>query len=534
MATNDESDHAFRVPKKPGIERLLLAGAVAAGCLIVLIVGAVAIVARNTGVSTTSSPIYALLGALIVATILIVAGTQGKGPLPAMAGRLPRQLDGALRRRPIVGWMSFTLTAVALIQIARLSCFMADPALRWGSAYPPVEFGVSHMCISAYVQAGDLSRRHDPNVYAEEHYPAYSSEQSTNAPPPTTSVKNLGPYLRDAYEYPPPFLLLPRAALVLTNDFLMIRTGWFMLQLPLFCALALALAGFVGGSRGMLAGLLVPAMLASFPFLFNFQFGQFHLAAIMLAVAGMLLFSRGRNVLGGALLAGALVTKVFPGLLLVYLAVRRQGRPILWTMIFAAIYVVIGFFVVGPEPYRAFFEYHLPRLASGEAFRFNLFNDLTLATNASIFAIPFKLQRLGVPGMSVQTAIVLTWFYTAALFVVAIVAARTHRLPSLEPLIWLGLLTLGSLRSPDAPNVYIGTSALWALTFLAVETRGHVTHVGLFAAVWMIVNVIPPPRDPEATIILWMFCQLVLVLVGFFLVLHRPGAAALNTGGKDS
>jgi hypothetical protein len=252
----------------------------------------------------------------------------------------------------------------------------------------------------------------------------------------------------------------------------------------------------------------------------------------MLSVTGMFLFSRGRNVLGGALLAGALVTKVFPGLLLVYLAVRRQGRPIFWTTIFAAIYAVIGFIVLGPDTYRAFFEYHLPRLASGVAFRFNLVNDLTLATNSSIFAIPFKLQRLGVPGMSVQTAIVLTWVFTAILFVVTIVAARAHRTPSLEPLIWLGLLTLGSLRSPDAPNVYIGTSALWGLTFLAVETQGRVALVGLLVMIWIVVSVIPPPPDPEATIILWMFCQLVLVAVGFFLVLYHPKITSINAGGE--
>ena len=115
-----------------------------------------------------------------------------------------------------------------------------------------------------------------------------------------------------------------------------------MLQVPLFCALALALARFTGGSRGMVAGLLIPGLLASFPFLFNFQFGQFHLAAIMLAFAGMLAFASGWNRTGGALLGAAVVTKIFPGLLLVYLAFQRRGRPVVWTLAFVMIYLLAG------------------------------------------------------------------------------------------------------------------------------------------------------------------------------------------------
>jgi hypothetical protein len=91
----------------------------------------------------------------------------------------------------------------------------------------------------------------------------------------------------------------------------------------------------------------------------------------------------------------------------------------------------------------------------------------------------------------------------------------------LEPLIWLGLLTLGSLRSPDAPNVYVGTPALWALTLLAVETRGHVWPIVLMVTVWIFVSVVPPPPDPEATIVLWMVVQFVILAVGFFVVLRR-------------
>lgn len=508
-------------PKGPGWERLWLAGASAAVCLIVLAVGSIVITARHTGGDTSRTPVYALLGAVTVTVALFERARRGKGPLPMIASRFPSQLDGVFRRRPVVSSLCFTLTIVALIQVSRLSCFMADPALRWGSAYPPVEFGVSHMCISAYVHAGDLSRRNDPNVYAEEHYPAFEASKSTDAPRQPSTVRNLDAHLRDAFEYPPPFLLLPRAALELTNDFLVIRTGWYTLQVLLFCVLALALADFTGGRRGLVAGLLIPALLASLPFMFNFQFGQFHLAAIMLAISGMLAFARGWNLAGGALLGAAIVTKIFPGLLLVYFAFQRRGRPILWTLGFAGLYLGAGLIVLGPEPYDAFVHYQIPRLLSGEAFSFNLANDLTLASNASIWSIPFKLDRLGIPGMSAQLAIGLTWIYTVVLLGATYIASRRSPALEFQPLVWLGLLTLGSLRSPDAPNVYIGTAALWALTFVAVDTRGRAWHVALFVTVWAFVNVIPPPPDPKATIVLWMVVQFFILATGFYVLLRR-------------
>ncbi len=507
--------------KSPGWERLWLAAASAALCLIVFLVGTAAIIARNTGADTTRTPLEALIVAVAVIVALLQWARYGRGPLPKIAEKFPPQLDGAFRRRPVVSRLSFALTFVGLVQVARLSCFMADPALRWGSAYPPVEFGVSHMCMSAYVLAGDLSRRDVSNVYAEEFYPAFETDDSTAARRPPSGVRNLDAHLRDAFEYPPPFLLLPRAALVLTNDFLVMRTTWFMLQLLLFCALAIALARFTGGARGMVAGLLVPGLLASFPFMFNYQFGQFHLAAIMLALGGMLAFARGWNRTGGLLLGAAIVTKVFPGLLLLYFAFQRRFRPIFWTLAFAGVYLLAGLIVLGPAPYDAFVHYQIPRLLSGEAFSFNLANDLTLATNASVWSIPFKLDRLGIPGMSAQLAVGLLWIYTAALLGATYIAARMNRPPEVQPLMWMGLLTLGSLRSPDAPNVYIGTAALWALTYLAIETRGRPWRVLLFVTAWIFVNVVPPPPDPQATIVLWMVVQFVILATGFYVTLRR-------------
>jgi alpha-1,2-mannosyltransferase len=318
----------------PAWERIWLAAASVAICLVVLAMGTASIVARNRAGDVHNALLYALIGTVALAGALAEWGRRGGGPLPSLARRLPQQLDGAFRQRPAVASLSLGLFVVALIQIARLSCFMADPALTWGSTYPPVEFGVSHMCISAYLLVGDLSRSYDPNVYDERHYPAFRTGSVADTTVRRSAVENLDPYLRDAFEYPPPFLLLPRAALALSNNFLDIRTGWFMLQLPMFLALALALPHFVGGARGMVAALLIPGLLASFPFMFNFQFGQFHLVAIMLAVGGMLAFSSGWNRTGGALLGAAIVPP----------APTPEATIILW-MIVQFVLLALGFYV---------------------------------------------------------------------------------------------------------------------------------------------------------------------------------------------
>jgi hypothetical protein len=513
-----------RAPRHSGIvswERALLAGTAVSAGLAIVAVSCAGILARIMGVSRTFVPPIVALCAVVATLALLPFGRHGRGPIAVVARLLPPRLDGGFRRRPVVAGLVALLMVLGVAQVGRLSCFMADPALRWGSGYPPVEFGVRHMCMSAYIRAAELARDGVPNVYAEEHYPVYRSDLPGQTRPVQSSVANLAPFVRDAFEYPPPFLLLPWGALFLTNDFLVMRTGWFMLQTLAFCVIALALSRQLGPRRGIPAGLLLPGLLSSFPFLFNFQFGQFHLAAIMLAMGGMLAFSRARYRLGGALLGGAVVTKIFPGLLLIYLAIRRRGRPILWTVIFVAIYVLVGLLVFGPEPYRAFLGYQVPRVASGRAFSFFVRNDLTLAANSSVYAIPFKLQRLGVPGMSAPLANGLVWIYTAMLLGATIVAAYRKRESTLEPAVWLGLLTLCSLRSPEAPNVYVGTSALWLLTLVAVETRGRAAANLLFVVFWIAITVQPPLPDPRATIVLWSSGQAAMLALGFWVLLRR-------------
>jgi hypothetical protein len=103
-----------------------------------------------------------------------------------------------------------------------------------------------------------------------------------------TDVVGLTNYFEDPFQYPPPFLLLPRLALALTNDYWTIRTVWFALQTTAFALVSLLLALWIKGRSGIVAAFLIPAMWISLPAMDSFQSGQFHLTTLVLAVAALL------------------------------------------------------------------------------------------------------------------------------------------------------------------------------------------------------------------------------------------------------
>src|SRR6266850_1422510 len=96
-------------------------------------------------------------------------------------------------------------TIGALVQIARLAVFMIDPSQVGYSAVPTSQWEVQHSCLSAYfVSAQALSSA--PNIYDDS---LYSMPDDDPAGPRKACM--IGPFKIDVFEYPPPFLLLPRA-----------------------------------------------------------------------------------------------------------------------------------------------------------------------------------------------------------------------------------------------------------------------------------------------------------------------------------
>jgi MFS family permease len=455
-------------------------------------------------------------------------------PLPWFAAQIPETLRGATRRRPVLSVAWVVLTLLALVQMGRLSAFMVDSSRLRGSTVPdPV--AANHQCMAAYIHAADLCRRGETNVYDERWYPAFTAPLDTEPQGVTSPVHGLGPWVSDPYEYPPPFLLLPRAALAITNSFEHIRTGWFVIQSLCLIAGGLLLAWWIGGREGLMVGLLLPAILASIPTMLNLQFGQFHAMAIMLAVAGMIAFRERWLPLGGALLSFAILSKVFPGVLLVTLAAGRRWREIGWTLVFSVVFVLLGLLALGSDPFVAFLSYQLPRLVNGEAFSFIERADVPvfiLARNFSIYGIVAKLRLLGVAGVGSATAQALTWAYTALVLWLAWKVGRNATLDRRSHvMLWIGLLSLASLRSPVAPSAYVTASFLWLLALLAADVRGRYTMALAIGVAWAVIMG-PPPLPDRIDVFVGLLGQALAFALGVWVLLRvhpsRKPASAMQ------
>jgi glycosyl transferase family 87 len=455
---------------------------------IVAIVG-MAIIAAILAPPLLSISKYAAMGIAIVCVLLI----------PTIASKIPKTLHGGLKRHPVLSIVWLLIGVLAVLQMGRLSAFMSDPSRTWGSTVPDPE-AIGHQCMSAYVQAADLARRGEPNLYAEKFYPAFSMQPNIK---PSSPVQGLSQYLEDPYQYPPQFLILPRIALSFTNNFLRIRTVWFVLQSLTLIAGVISLGLWIGGSEGLLTILMLPALLAALPVMLNLQFGQFHAMTVILAIAGMVAFEKQRTVIGGALLGFAILAKIFPALLLVYLVAQRRWREIISTLIFVAILTGLSVVILGIAPIHAFLSFELPRLITGQAFTFIDREGLPLfikARNFSIYGLIVKLQLLGIAGLNTVIFHLLQWIYTIVIFALTFFAARKHLNSSrlVKAQVWFAVLILASLRSPIAPSAYVVVPALFLLALLAGEIRGRITYGFLFVLAWILIMGVPPlPDRPE-------------------------------------
>ncbi|HEY1966063.1 MAG TPA: glycosyltransferase family 87 protein, partial [Acidobacteriaceae bacterium] len=216
--------------------------------------------------------------------------------------------------------VSGVATIAALLQLARLCVFIVNPAAV-GYAIGPLRgpgLPVTHSCVSAYFVAAQ-SVPTVPDVYREELY-SLASER----PDAIRKAKRIGSFNVDVYEYPLPFLLLPRALEILAPEFLHFRMVWFALNGAVVLAGLLAVVRVIGPVAGTRALLLSPLIFASDHMISTLQIGNLQAMVIALAMLAMVFLARHRYLTGGALLAYAILSKLFPGMLLVYLLVRRQ------------------------------------------------------------------------------------------------------------------------------------------------------------------------------------------------------------------
>lgn len=427
---------------------------------------------------------------LIAVTTAALGGWFAASGLPLAAAHAP------VPRGRVSGALWVLLAVLAVVQVGRMSVFMADPTQRWG-ALAPVQFLTQHSCLSSYVHGAELARRGDANIYDDRY-----GFEVPGEPPALASAIDIGPLTMDTYEYPPQFLPLPRLLLAVTHDFMAIRALWFLLTALCFGWTVVALSRWLGGDARRRAQLLGLAVGLSPPVLITAYFGNFQLVAMALSVAAMLAIFTGRTRRGAALLAFMIGAKIFPGILGLYLLAARRFAAAAWTAAFAGVYVLLTLALFGTRPFVDFFAYHLPRLASGETFAF-LSQPSASMGNLAVFGVPFKLRIAGWGGSEADAwalARQLSWGYTLLVVALAVRAGWRHATPAdpharaTQVGVWFGLLALGALRSPFAPPEAL-IPLVWALSLRAAAAERR-RDVALAATLWISLLIVVPVPSP--------------------------------------
>jgi hypothetical protein len=404
---------------------------------------------------------------------------------------------------------------LAVTQSVRLSVFMHDVTRESYSVFPPpgilgvVHPGfVHHACLTAYTEAAGLSQRQDVNLYDPKNYLERTCEPGYSA---DCISRKIGPLDVDPFQYPPPFLLLPRAALMFTHDFFAIRAVWFTLQVALLGLAVLSTARWIGGRIGRRAMLFAPVLGIAIPVLIGLQVGQFQISAFSMSMLAMVLFSQGREAVGGSLLGFVALGKIFPGLLTVYLIGNRRPGAVAWTDGFAVFFTLVALVVLGTRPFLDFVTYQLPKLSTGEAFPW-LYEPDSLPINYGIYALVMNFRSLGVSLVTHGVSSAAASVYGILVAGLAFIAGRRLALASTleqgerfrvrQAQSWLALLTLGSLRSPFVPEAYAMAATFWLLTLIAAEMpRLSWKHVAALVSLGVMFSTVLENNIPSRTVV---------------------------------
>jgi hypothetical protein len=328
----------------------------------------------------------------------------------------------------------------------------------------------------------------------------------------------------DPYHYPPPFLLLPiTARTVVGESFLDLRMLWFAISvLSLMTAIGFMIYRLEPEGRMRLIG-MAPLIWCSMPVLAGLQMSNVQIIIISISVIAMAFFSINRP-LGGLLIAMSTVAKIFPGILFVYVIAQRKFREAIWIVGFVILLSLTAFLVVGSNPFKAFIEFELPLLSSGEAFSGPFSNAFAVARNMAPFGIPLKLGWLGVPGMNLEIGRIVSSVHLLMVLILAFWSGRQKPRSSTEAVsIWISLIALGSLVSPFAPATYV----LVAVVLLVCLNR-ELFPVWTALSMWIVVC-FPFFISREAPFFIQALCHLPAQFIAIAVPAYTLYRAGLRT-----
>ena len=456
--------------------------------------------------------------------LLVVYGTMRVIPARIAEGR-------AHHRWLFVVWIALSL--FASYRLASMSIFMLDAERDEHAVNATFRVASdleskkpTHNCFTSYMIAAHLATQKVENLYHPGQYYGDRAEE-------TPIHRVIGDtFTIDRYQYPPPFLVLPRLILATSSSFFQARTYWFVLNVLVFIAAVGALVAWLGGKEFTVYWLAWPLLLVAPAMLWTLQIGNVHFLVVSLSVLALVAFDKKQNWLGGVLLGFAIVSKIFPGVLLAYLLVSRRWRAAVWTIAAIAMFCLATVLLFGLQPFDSFVSFQVPRLMSGKAFSFATKVMGPITSNLSVVGVPYKLERLGLLANTDPATVagVLAWIYAAILAIVVIMVGARQRPQSSSnnadgksrlalAQIWLVLLILGQLRSPFVPWGYGNVAILWLLTLAVLGGEGRWWRRGSLGLAWLVFAVKLPDMFGLQTGTFSLLYSLAILLLLFALCL---------------
>jgi hypothetical protein len=126
--------------------------------------------------------------------------------------------------------------------------------------------------------------------------------------------------------------------------------------------------------------------------------------------------------------------------------------------------------------------------------------------------------------------------YTLIVLAATIVIARRTPGRNVQPLIWLTILILASLRSPYLPQ-YGLFAVLWLLTLLAAAIVPSVRTLCLVLTAWVVLNFAIPVNGPDPRLLAAraLVSQAIIVVLLALALRHRQeSSVALQPVGSPS
>jgi hypothetical protein len=394
-------------------------------------------------------------------------------------------------RHPAVAGVVLVLAVAAVAQVARVSIYMADPSRTDCSYLASDPWRSRHACMTAYFEAMRFSADPGTNIY----------EMSLYEP------RTIGPLKVDSFHYPPPFLLLPAAVHAVHPTLFEFRAVWFTMQGVVLAAVVFGLAVWIGGTPGAAVAAGGVLLLASPQALYSLQQGNIQTTALPVAAAAFVLLWMGRLAAGAPLLAYVAAAKIFPGILVVYLAAARRWRALAATSIAGAAVVALTLGIFGMRPFEDFVRHELPRISNGAAFP-QSDQPHGINPNMSVYGLTVRARAFGVRALDQPRGLAIASVFGILVIALAAALGWRQRPDMSQPFdrlrlvqIAVAVLMLASFRSPFV-GFYGLLAAVWLMTLAAANARstGTLLLSWLAIAVFSIAHVfVPSPAMPWTT-----------------------------------